>query len=162
MIKLFTSKDLDAFQRSMNVITTDNYSGNLYIEEELLPAVLLGDWSKLSKMVIYSDEKKTIYFYENNWNFLDSDIKAKSINNLCFGISDSLPENVQLLGKAELQLINELKKMGSFQHEIATRLKYRNLFKNAYSVSDLSLSKGNLELINKLENFEYRRKKEQE
>jgi len=62
----------------------------------------------------------------------------------------------------DAELINELNKMGSFQHEIATRLKFRNLFKQAYSLSDSKLDKGYLEIINKLENTEFRRKKEQD
>jgi HD superfamily phosphohydrolase len=62
----------------------------------------------------------------------------------------------------DAELINELNKMGPFQHEIATRLKFRNLFKQAYYFSDSKLDKGYLDIINKLENTVFRRKKEQE
>ena len=109
MIKLSTPEDFDTLQSSMNAITTESYCSGLYIEEELLPAVQSGNWDKLSKMIIYKDEKKTIYFHENRWAFLDSNIKAKNINNFNFGITDSFPENVRLIGKCEQQLINEIK-----------------------------------------------------
>ena len=77
MIQLTTQEEFDALQSSMNAITTANYSSGLYIEDELLPAVHSGNWNKLSKMVIYRDEKKTIYFHENKWAFLDRTLKRK-------------------------------------------------------------------------------------
>jgi len=75
-------------------------------------------------------------------------------------IDDTKP--FEFFKMTDAELINELKKMGSYQHEIATRLKYRNLFKVACSFSDSNLDNGYLEIINKLENTEFRRKKEQD
>ena len=60
------------------------------------------------------------------------------------------------------ELLNKLNKKGSYQYEIATRLKYRNLFKQAYSASKQDLDEDKLNIIRKLENSVYRRKKEQE
>jgi HD superfamily phosphohydrolase len=60
------------------------------------------------------------------------------------------------------ELIQALKKMGSFQHEIATRLKYRNLFKQAYSVSSSDLTEENADLAKKLESIYFRKNKERE
>jgi HD superfamily phosphohydrolase len=75
-------------------------------------------------------------------------------------IDDTKP--FEFFKMTDAELINELNKMGSFQHEIATRLKFRNLFKQAFSLSDSKLDKGYLDIIDKLEKTEFRRKKEQD
>lgn len=62
----------------------------------------------------------------------------------------------------DAELINDLKKMGSFQHEIATRLKYRELFKQAYAVSESNLDEKGINAIQRLDDVKFRRKKEQE
>ncbi len=62
----------------------------------------------------------------------------------------------------DAELINDLKKKGPFQYEIATRLKYRKLFKQAYTTSRSTLDKSGIDVIKKLEKLEYRREKEQE
>ena len=62
----------------------------------------------------------------------------------------------------DAELINELKKMGSFQYEIASRLKYRTLFKQAYSVSELTLDEEKINAIKRLDDIKSRRKKEKE
>lgn len=64
--------------------------------------------------------------------------------------------------KTDAELVNDLKKMGSFQNEIVTRLKYRNLFKQAYTVSGLNLDKTSNKTIEKYEKLKLRREKEQE
>ncbi len=60
------------------------------------------------------------------------------------------------------EIISYLKKMGGYQFEIATRLKYRHLFKQSYfaSISDLNSSKK--DLVKKLDNPGLRREKERE
>ncbi len=58
------------------------------------------------------------------------------------------------------EMINELKKMGDLQREIATRLKYRKLYKKAYSIGLSDLGENQMEIIKKLDNFEFRRQKE--
>ena len=62
----------------------------------------------------------------------------------------------------DAELINDLKKIGSFQHEIATRLKYRKLFKQAYATSESNLDEKDINAIKKLDDVKFRRKKEQE
>jgi len=52
--------------------------------------------------------------------------------------------------------------MGSFQHEIATRLKYRKLFKQAYWASSSNLDEARLTVVKNLEDEKHRREKERE
>lgn len=62
----------------------------------------------------------------------------------------------------DAELINNLKKMGSFQHEIVICLKYRKLFKQAYSASASNLDEQCIDLVKGLEDVNLRREKEQE
>jgi len=59
------------------------------------------------------------------------------------------------------ELINELKKMGPYQHEIATRLKYRKLFKQVYVISGQAPIEKDIS-FKKFENVKFRRIKEKE
>jgi HD superfamily phosphohydrolase len=67
-----------------------------------------------------------------------------------------------LLKMTDDELINNLKKMGVFQNEIAVRLKYRKLFKQAYAPSLIELSSNHIDFIKKFDNISFRRKKEVE
>lgn len=58
------------------------------------------------------------------------------------------------------ELMDNLKKMGVFQHEIAVRLKYRKLFKQAYSPSVVELSPDRIDFIKKLDDINFKREKE--
>ena len=60
------------------------------------------------------------------------------------------------------ELITSLKKMGDFQKEIAIRLKYRNLFKQAFTLTKVDLAKEDIEKLAKFDNIHERRKKEEE
>jgi len=62
----------------------------------------------------------------------------------------------------DAELINDLKKIGPFQYEIATRLKYRELFKQVYAVSKPELDKKGINAIKKLDDIKFRREKERE
>ena len=62
----------------------------------------------------------------------------------------------------DAEIMSELKKMGDFQHEIVTRIKYRKLFKQAYSASFFELDKQDMSVIKDLEDVNLRRKKERE
>jgi len=60
------------------------------------------------------------------------------------------------------ELINDLKKRGDFQKEIAIRLKYRKLFKQAYTLSKSNVDAKEYKEICKLDDIHVRRKKEEE
>jgi hypothetical protein len=60
------------------------------------------------------------------------------------------------------ELINNLKRFGSFQNKIVTCLKYRKLFKQAYAVSLNELQQHQIEKIKSLENREARFEKEKQ
>ena len=68
----------------------------------------------------------------------------------------------QFFKMTDAELINELKTMGPFQHEIATRLKYRKLFKQAYWASSSNLDEARLTVVKNLENKKHHREKERE
>jgi len=71
-------------------------------------------------------------------------------------------EPFEFFRMTDAEIVNSLKKMGMFQQEIVTRLKYRILFKQAYSASVHDLDGQALDEIRGLENAAYRRQKEQE
>jgi len=62
----------------------------------------------------------------------------------------------------DAELVSDMKKVGSFQYKIVTCLKYRKLFKQAYSASFPELNDQNINFIKNLENVEPRREKEKE
>ena len=66
----------------------------------------------------------------------------------------------ELYKMTDSELINELQKMGKYQKEIGIRLKYRNLFKQAYTKSKPDLNSEQIKSIKKLENNKKRREKE--
>ena len=72
------------------------------------------------------------------------------------------PEPFEFFRMTDAEIISRLKKLGSFQYEIATRLKYRKLFKQACSLSVSDIGKEDMHIIKDLENADARRKKEQE
>jgi HD superfamily phosphohydrolase len=72
------------------------------------------------------------------------------------------PEPFNFFKMTDAELLNELKRMGSFQHEIATRLKYRKLFKQAYVDLRSNLDKDQISIIKKLDDVKFRRNKEHE
>ena len=71
-------------------------------------------------------------------------------------------EPFEFFRMTDTEIINKLKKMGDFQHEIVTRLKYRRLFKQAYSASLYELDKHDMKVIEDLEDVNLRRRKERE
>lgn len=62
----------------------------------------------------------------------------------------------------DVELMNTLKNMGKYQQQIVTRLKYRNLFKQAYQLSYYEIDESVLDEMKKLEDVSYRREKEKE
>jgi len=71
-------------------------------------------------------------------------------------------EPFEFFKMTDSELIENLKRMGPFQHEIVTCLKYRKLFKQAYTVPSSNLDKQGVEIVKRLEDAKFRRKKEQE
>ena len=62
--------------------------------------------------------------------------------------------------KTDLEILNYLKNAGSFQNKIITYLKYRNLFKQAYSISWLNLDGSRKKIINLLGENDLKKEKE--
>jgi hypothetical protein len=71
-------------------------------------------------------------------------------------------EPFEFFKMTDSELIENLKQMGPFQHEIITCLKYRKLFKQAYTLPSSNLDKQGVEIVKRLEDAKFRRKKEQE
>jgi len=71
-------------------------------------------------------------------------------------------EPFEFFKMTDVELINGLKKMGSYQYEIATRLKYRSLFKQVYSTSSSYLDENKMSIVKSLEDAKFRNEKEQE
>jgi hypothetical protein len=71
-------------------------------------------------------------------------------------------EPFEFFKMTDAELINDLKKMESFQYEIAIRLKYRELFKQAYAASESNLDKKSINAIKRLDDVKFRREKERE
>ena len=71
-------------------------------------------------------------------------------------------EPFELFKMTDDELLNKLYREGKYQYEIATRIKFRNLFKQAYTSSKEELGQDNIEKIRYLENRYNRRKKEKE
>ena len=67
-----------------------------------------------------------------------------------------------LFRMTDAEIITKLKNMGRYQYEIGTRIKYRELFKQAYSASVAELSENELNVLTQYEDVMFRRKKEQE
>ncbi len=75
-------------------------------------------------------------------------------------IQDAKPFEFFRMTDAEIMV--SLKTMGPFQREIITRLKYRDLFKQAFAVSLFDLEREELKSIKQLEAVSHRRQKERE
>lgn len=62
----------------------------------------------------------------------------------------------------DAELLEELKNKGDFQHEIISRLKYRQLFKQAYSLPSTKLTDDQRAVVQQLEGPSFKQQKEQE
>lgn len=71
-------------------------------------------------------------------------------------------EPFEFFRMTDAEIMMSLKTMGRFQEEIVTRLKYRDLFKQAYTISSFELNKEELKMVKSLENVSKRKQKEQE
>lgn len=102
----------------------------------------------MARMLMYS----SVYFHKT---VRIAELMLSKAIELC---KDADPFKIYRMTDSEL--INWLKDKGDYQKEIGIRLKYRNLFKQAYSKSRTDLSKENIKIVKKLENSEFRREKE--
>lgn len=66
----------------------------------------------------------------------------------------------ELFKMTDVELLNDLKNEGPYQKEIAIRLKYRNLFKQAYAESKSNLNEDAIDIVKKLDNVDFKREKE--
>lgn len=64
--------------------------------------------------------------------------------------------------KTDIEIINFLKNKGSFQNKIITNIKYRNLFKQSYSISYLNLDESKKNVIESFSNIDLKNQKERE
>jgi HD superfamily phosphohydrolase len=71
-------------------------------------------------------------------------------------------EPFEFFRMTDAEIMVSLKTMGRFQQEIITRLKYRDLFKQAYAVSLLDLHKEEMKVVKLLGDVSNRRQKEHE
>ena len=71
-------------------------------------------------------------------------------------------EPFEFFRMTDAEIMTSLKTMGRFQQEIITRLKYRDLFKQAYAVSLQDLDKQGINVVKRLEDVSIRRQKEHE
>jgi len=71
-------------------------------------------------------------------------------------------EPFEFFRMTDAEIMTSLKTMGPFQQEIITRLKYRDLFKQAYAVSLQDLDKQGINVVKRLEDVSTRREKERE
>ncbi len=69
-------------------------------------------------------------------------------------------EPFEFFRMTDAEIMTSLKTMGPFQQEIITRLKYRDLFKQAYAVSLQDLDKQGINVVKRLEDVSTRREKE--
>jgi len=77
---------------------------------------------------------------------------------------DEIPdaEPFEFFRMTDAEIMVSLKTMGRFQQEVITRLKYRDLFKQAYAVSLSDLDKERSKVVQFLEDVANRRQKERE
>jgi HD superfamily phosphohydrolase len=69
-------------------------------------------------------------------------------------------EPFQFFRMTDAELMTSVQTMGRFQQEIITRLKYRDLFKQAYMISQQELNRQGIKTVNRLEDATRRREKE--
>jgi len=71
-------------------------------------------------------------------------------------------EPFEFFRMTDAEIMVSLKTMGQFQQEIITRLKYRDLYKQAYAASLFDLDKEGIKIVKQLEDVSDRRQKERE
>ena len=134
------------------VIDIDRYLEMLLIKNNHLAvnrkAVSVVESILLSRVLMYS----SVYFHKTVR--IAELMLSKAIDTI------KSTDSFDFLIMTDMELINNLKNKGEFQNKIITCLKYRKLFKQAYSASLSDLNRDNIAIIKDLENIKKRRKKE--
>jgi uncharacterized protein len=131
------------YNRFIQTLTLSN--NNLAVEKKGVGVI---ENILMARILMYS----SVYFH-----------KTVRIAELMLSKTIELVENsnpFELFKLTDGEMMNELKKMGDFQREIATRLKYRKLYKKAYSLTINDLDKKQIAFVKKLYNTDFRRQKE--
>jgi HD superfamily phosphohydrolase len=134
--------DLQRLLRTMMI-----YKGNLAMMRKGVSVV---ENILMARALMYS----SVYFHKT------VRIPELMLSKALEGIPDAEPFEFFRMTDAEIMV--SLKTMGQFQQEIITRLKYRDLYKQAYAVSLFDLEKEQLKIVKQLEDVSYRRQKERE
>jgi HD superfamily phosphohydrolase len=134
--------DLQRLLRTMMI-----YKGNLAMMRKGVSVV---ENILMARALMYS----SVYFHKT------VRIPELMLSKALEGIPDAEPFEFFRMTDAEIMV--SLKTMGQFQQEIITRLKYRDLYKQAYAVSLFDLKKEQLKIVKQLEDVSYRRQKERE
>ncbi|HIH00295.1 MAG TPA: nucleotidyltransferase [Thermoplasmata archaeon] len=134
--------DLQRLLRTMMI-----YKGNLAMMRKGVSVV---ENILMARALMYS----SVYFHKT------VRIPELMLSKALEGIPDAEPFEFFRMTDAEIMV--SLKTMGQFQQEIITRLKYRDLYKQAYTVSLFDLEKEQLKIVKQLEDVSYRRQKERE
>lgn len=123
------------------------HAGNLMIQRKGISSV---ENILMARALMYS----SVYFHKT------VRIAELMLSKALEECSEAEPFNFFRMTDAEI--MSALPTMGSYQLEIATRLKYRELFKQAYVASEQDLNKDELKMIKRLEQIPRRKEKEQE
>ncbi len=136
------------------IIDTERFLQTLTIDENKLAVIKKGVGVVENILMARSLMYSSVYFHKT------VRIAELMLSKAIEMINDKEP--FEFFKMTDSELISELKNRDSYSNEIATRLKYRRLFKQAYTVSYANLDKKEKSIIKKLENVEFRRKKEKE
>ncbi|MEF8847892.1 MAG: HD domain-containing protein [Candidatus Thermoplasmatota archaeon] len=129
------------------LLTLKKHKNNLYVERKGIGVI---ENILMARALMYS----SVYFH-----------KTVRIAELMLSKAIELTEEknpFDFFKMTDGELINYLKHKGKFQEEIATSLKYRMLFKQAYMGSPFSLSEEQKEIIKRLNDKQSKREKEKE
>lgn len=136
------------------MIDTERFLQTLVINEDNLAITRKGvgvvESILLARTLMYS----SVYFHKT----------ARIAELMLSRAIEMLPKGdaLELFKMTDSELMINAKKLGDFQYEIITRLKYRKLFKQIYSASKLDLDEQKLNIIRKLEKHKIRKEKEKE
>lgn len=127
--------------------TMEIFNGNLVVHKRGVTAI---EGLLVARGLMYS----SVYFHKT------VRIAELMLTKAVERLSENDIENVQRMTDSEL--MTDLMQKGGFQREIAIMLKYRQLFKNAYSLDMNKLDEEKLKIIAELSDYKKRKEKEEE